>query len=70
MSTPPRKKRPVSPTEARTIETQLAIPTNWLDRLPLRSAAKPLRTFRELPQATQALFNEMLALADSHLFSK
>ncbi len=69
ISTILRKKRPLWEHEARAIEADLKIPTNWLDRYPLRSAWKQLRRFRELPAENVALFNEMLAFAEQQAAS-
>ena len=61
-----RKRRWLSAREAREIEADLRIPTNWMDRYPLREVWRMWRRFRDLPPDTVTLFNEMLTFAESH----
>ena len=58
------KKRWLSKHEARKIEIELKIPSNWLDRVQLRDAWGLWRKFRELSPEHRSLFNEMQSFID------
>ena len=59
------RKRFLSAHEARLMEVDLKIPTNWIDRYPLHDAWKFWRRFRELSPDVMGLFNEMQAFSEA-----